>query len=287
MENQARYHQAGRKMQDLPEFRLSGLRAFGAFLFCAVPLCLGFILPIFILVSLASRGGHDPFTERYVTLVWNSVSLAGLASVLAVGLALLMAYAQRLVPGVLTNLANRVVSLGYALPGSIVAVGILIPLATFDNVVDAWMEATFGIDTGLLLTGSIAALIFGYLVRFMAVALNTVDAALTKVTERMDDAARALGCGPGGTLVRIHAPLLRGSLLTAGLIVFVDVMKELPATLIMRPFNFDTLAVQAYRLASDERLTQAATPALMIVAVGILPVVILSRQIMRSRPGRG
>ncbi len=283
---QARYHEAGRQMGELPQFRLTGWRAAGALGFCGVPLFLGFILPVMILVSLALKGGHDPFSERYLRLIWNSLTLAGTAAVLAVGLALVIAYASRLSPGAITGFASRLVSLGYALPGSIVAVGILIPLASFDNAVDAWMEAMFGISTGLLVTGSIAALIFAYLVRFMAVALNTVDSALTKITGRMDEAARTLGSGPGGTLVRVHAPMLRASLLTAGLIVFVDVMKELPATLIMRPFNFDTLAVQAYRLASDERLTQAATPSLMIVAVGVLPVVILSRQIMRSRPGQ-
>ena len=154
-----------------------------------------------------------------------------------------------------------------------------------DNALDAWAERVLGIDLGLIFTGSIAALVFAYLVRFMAISLNTVDASLGKVTPNMDDAARALGSGRLKTLLRVHAPIMRGSLLTAALIVFVDVMKELPATLIMRPFNFDTLAVQAYRLASDERLSEASTPALMIVAAGLAPVLLLSRSIRKSRPG--
>lgn len=281
----ARYFQTGRKYQQLPGYRLTGWRAAAALTVCGLPLSLGFLLPLVILLEMHFSGGHDLFGPRYIELVFNSFTLAGVAAVLAVGLALTMAYAARLSPGPLTNGANRLASLGYAVPGSIIAVGVLIPLAGFDNAVDAWMRATFGISTGLLITGSIAGLVFAYLVRFMAVALTTVDASLTKVTPSMDDAARTLGASSGSVLRRVHVPLLRGGLLTAGLIVFVDVMKELPATLIMRPFNFDTLAVQAYRLASDERLTEAATPSLAIVAVGLLPVILLSREIMKSRPG--
>jgi len=215
----------------------------------------------------------------------NSLILAGTAAVLTVFIAVCLAYASRLLnrPGV--RFANMVASLGYAVPGSVIAVGLLLPLGAFDNWLDSVMEAQFGISTGLLLTGSIAALIFAYIVRFMSVALQTVEAGLGKVTPSMDQAARTLGQGAGGAFVRVHAPLIRGGLLTATLIVFVDVMKELPATLIMRPFNFDTLAVQAYRLAADERLLQASTPSLAIVAVGMVPVVMLSWQIRRSRPG--
>src|SRR3546814_3204325 len=154
--------------------------------------------------------------------------------------------------------------MGYAVPGSIIAVGVLIPFAALDNAIDGWLRATFGVSSGLLLTGSIAALVFAYLVRFLAISLQTVDAGLARITLSMDDAARTLGAGPGRALRRVHAPMMWGSLLTAALIVFVDVLKELPATLIMRPFGFDTLAVQAYNLAADERLTEAATPALTI-----------------------
>ena len=230
-------------------------------------------------------GGHDLFGPRYIQLALNTFTLAGMSAVLAVAIALVIAYAQRLQPGRLTVAASRISSLGYAMPGSIIAVGLLIPLTTFDNTLDAWMRATFGVSTGLLLTGTIAALIFSYLVRFMAVALSTVEAGLAKITLSMDDAARTLGATAGGAMRRVHLPMMQGCSLTAAMIVFVDVTKELPATLIMRPFNFDTLAIQAYRLASDERLAAASTPSLAIVAVGLIPVIFLSRQIAKSRPG--
>jgi len=160
---------------------------------------------------------------------------------------------------------------------------VLMHLGWLDNRIDAWMQATFGLSTGLLLSGTIAGLVFAYLVRFLAVAYGGVEASLNKITPNMDDAARSLGRRGLGTLLRVHVPLLRGSLLTAALLVFVDVMKELPATLIVRPFDFDTLAVRVYRLASDERLQDAAAGALAIALVGLVPVIVLSIGIARSR----
>jgi iron(III) transport system permease protein len=145
------------------------------------------------------------------------------------------------------------------------------------------MKASFGISTGLIFTGTIAALVYAYLVRFLAASLQSVEAGLAKVTPSMDDAARILGLSPAQAFVRVHLPMLAPSLLTAALLVFVDVMKELPATFAMRPFNFDTLAVEAYNLAKDERLAEAALPSLVIVAVGLVPLIVLSRQIARSR----
>jgi iron(III) transport system permease protein len=168
----------------------------------------------------------------------------------------------------------------------VIAVGVLLPVTRVDIwLASAIMDMT-GRNPGLLLTGGIAALVYAYLVRFLAVSLHTVEANLGKITMSMDDAARSLGHGAATTLWRVHLPMLRGSLLTAGLLVFVEVMKELPATLVMRPFNFDTLATQAYTLASDERLTEASTAALAIVAVGVLPLIFLTREIARSRRER-
>ena len=282
----ARYHHTSSRYQRLPGYRLTGARAVLAFLACALPLTIGFLLPAAVLVRMAIASGDQQLGARFLHLAWNSFTLAGVTAVLAVLLAMVMAYGQRLTPNRWSALANRIAGMGYAVPGTVIAVGVLIPFARFDNALDAWLRASFGISSGLLLTGSIAALVFAYLVRFLAVSLNTVEASLGKIRPSMDDAARNLGQGPGGTLVRVHAPLMWGSLMTAALVVFVDVMKELPATLVMRPFNFDTLAVQAYNLASDERLTEAATASLAIVAVGILPVILLSRAIALSRPGR-
>jgi iron(III) transport system permease protein len=168
----------------------------------------------------------------------------------------------------------------------VIAIGILFPFAAFDNALDAVMEANFGIDTGLLITGSIWLMIAAYMVRFMAVALNTYEAGLATVNTNIDAVARTLGHGPVPMLRRIHVPILRPSILTALLIVFVDVMKELPATLILRPFNYDTLAVQAHRLAADERLAEAAVPSLVIGAVGLLPVALLCWSLGRERRPR-
>ena len=282
----ARYHQTSTRFQSLPSYRLRGWRAAAAWLACALPFCLGFLLPAGILLDMAIETGDSQFGPRYFALVRNSLTLAVVSAVLAVAVATMLAYSRRLHPGVLPAAANRVASMGYAIPGTVIAVGVLIPAAAFDNALDAWFRATFGISTGLLLTGSIAALVFAYLVRFLAVSLNTVEASLVKVRPSMDDAARNLGAAPGAVLRLVHVPLMRGSLLTAGLIVLVDVMKELPATLVMRPFNFDTLAVQAYNLAADERLTESSTASLTIVAVGVLPLILLSRAIRRSRPGQ-
>jgi iron(III) transport system permease protein len=281
----ARYHHTTGRYRPLPGHLLRGWRAWLATLACALPVFLGFALPGAILLAMAFTGGHDLFGARYLELTANSFTLAGLTAILAVAIALFLTYAQRLSGTRTVSAANRIAGLGYAVPGAIIAVGILIPLAAFDNALDRWLDAAFGISTGLLLTGTIFGLVYAYLVRFMAVALQTVDASLAKVTPGMDAAARSLGESARGAMARVHGPMVSGGLLTAGLIVFVDVMKELPATLILRPFNFDTLAVQAYRLAADERLTEASTAALVIVAVGLLPVIVLSRTIMRARPG--
>ena len=283
----ARFHETSGRWQEIKPYALHGWRAWAAAVFCTGPLVFGFIAPVAMLLWMAAIGGHNPLTERYLELTANSATLAGITAVLAVVLALFLAYVARIERSRLAAAANRVASVGYAIPGSVIAVGILIPVATLDNAIDSFFRNTFGFGVGLIFTGGIAALVFAYLVRFLAVSFNTVQASLGKVTTHMDDVARSLGHGPLSTALKVHIPVISGGLLTAGLIVFVDVFKELPATLIMRPFDFDTLAVQAYNLAKDERLMQAATPSLIIVACGLLPVFLLSRQIMASRPGRG
>jgi iron(III) transport system permease protein len=234
---------------------------------------------------MAVTEGDAQFGLRFLRLARNSFTLAALSASLAVLVSLLLAYAARTSRSRWPRSVNRLAGLGYAVPGSVIAVGVLIPVTRLDIWLARAIEAASGARVGLLLTGGIAALVYAYLVRFLAVALQTVEASLARITPSMDDAARSLGCGPGETLRRVHLPLLRGGLLTAGLLVFVDVMKELPATLVMRPFDFDTLATQVYTLASDERLAEASTSALAIVAVGILPLVVISRQIARGRSG--
>ncbi len=279
----ARYHGTGLRRQPPRGPRLRGWRAALAFAACCGPLVLGFVLPSGVLLQMAFTDGDAQFGTRFFELARNSLVVSSLAAGIAVVLALLVAYARRLDPGPVARSAHWASGMGYALPGSVIAVGVLIPVARLDNLLVQWLRESFGLETGLLLTGSIAALVFACVVRFLASALHTVDSALHRVTPHMDDAARSLGLTPARTLVRVHVPLLRRGLLTAGLLVFIDVMKELPATLVMRPFNFDTLATQAYRLASDERLAEASTASLAIVAVGLLPVILLSRQIAKQR----
>lgn len=279
----ARYHNTTGRNRPMAGAHLTGIKAVLAVLVCSLPLILGFILPAVLLLKMALTEGDAQFGERFFVLSRNSFVLAGTTAAIGVLLALLMAYGARLSKTALANGLNRMVGLGYAVPGAVIAVGVLIPVTRLDNWLAGQWAEWFGHNPGLLLTGGIAALIYAYLVRFLAVALHTVESSLGKITPSMDDAARSLGLGQGETLRRVHAPILRGSLLTAGLLVFVDVMKELPATLVMRPFNFDTLATQAYTLASDERLAEASTAALAIVAVGLLPLIALSRQIAASR----
>lgn len=279
-----RYAQARGPVRPLAPYRLAGWRAGLAILACTAPILMGFLVPAVRLLWLAIWYGDQRFGVAFVGLATNSLMLAALAGLLAVTLALVVGYGLRLTPSPLMKGTAWVSTLGYTAPGSVIAVGVLLPFGAFDNGADAWMRATFGISTGLLLSGTIFALLFAYVVRFLALAFNSVDAGLGRITPSMDDVARSLGEGQGGMLRRVHLPLLRGSALTGVLLVFVDTLKELPATLIIRPFNFDTLAVRVYLLASDERLSEAATAALTIVAVGILPVVVLSLAIRRSRP---
>ena len=280
----ARFHGTG--LRRLPEraARLRGIHAALAIGACTLPLLCGFLIPCTVLLRMAVTEGDAQFGPRFVELARNSFTVAALTAALAVLLALLVAYARRLDPRPLTRAAHAVLGMGYALPGSVIAVGVLIPVARLDNALVQWLKASFGWEVGLLLTGTIAALVFACLVRFLTAALQSVDAALHRVTPHMDDAARSLGLSPAQTLQRVHLPLLRRGLLTAGLLVFIDVMKELPATLVMRPFNFDTLATQAFTLASDERLSEASTAALSIVVVGLLPLILLCRQIAKPQP---
>ena len=279
----ARFHAPGTRRGAARGARLAGWRAAAAIVACTLPLLLGFVLPCAVLLQMALGSGDAQFGPRFAILARNSVLVAALTAALAVGLALLVAYARRLDPRPLTRTAHWLAGMGYALPGSVIAVGVLIPLARLDNALVQWLRTSFGWDVGLLLTGSIAALVFACVVRFLAAALQTVDSALQRITPHMEDAARSLGLSPVHTLGRVHLPLLRRGLLTAALLVFIDVMKELPATLVMRPFNFDTLATQAYTLASDERLAEASTASLAIVAVGLLPMIVICRQIARER----
>jgi iron(III) transport system permease protein len=280
----ARFHDApsSRRRVRVPLSRGAGAVALAA---CAAPLAAGFVIPAAILARLAWEGGDEQFGERFAMLAANSFTVSAITAAIAVVLAVVMAYGARVSRGKLAAGVNRLAALGYAVPGAVIAIGVLIPAARLDNLLGDAAASLFGVSTGLLLTGSLAALVYAYLIRFLAVALQSVEAGLARITPAMEDAARSLGLGPTATLARVHVPMMRSSLVTAALLVFVDVMKELPATFVMRPFNFDTLAVQAYNLAADERLAEAATASLAIVAVGLVPLVIAARRMVRpERP---
>ena len=282
----AKHHQAGNRIEAMTPHFLSGWRAAAAILACLIPVAAGFVIPLITLLEMAVRSGQNPFAPRYLDFVQNSLILASVAAVLTVIGAVIVGYRMRLAPGKAAMITKTLSGIGYALPGSVIAVGLLVPFARLDNTIDAFMRAHFDISTGLLFTGSIALLVMTYIVRFMAAALSAFDTGISQIRPNVDAVARTLGSGTLNMLLKVHLPLMRASLLTALLIVFVDTMKELPATLILRPFNFDTLAVQAHRLASDERLAQAAVPSLVIVAFGLLPVIILCRTIARTQQTR-
>jgi iron(III) transport system permease protein len=280
---QAQYYQSTGSLKQLPQYQLKSWRAILATLACGIPVACGFLIPALYLLYLTLKNLEDSFDRDFWQLANHSFILASATAILAMLVSLVLAYGQRLQPGWMMGLAVRVSAMGYAIPGSVIAVGVLIPVAHFDNTIDGWMRSHFGIATGLLLSGTIATLIFAYLVRFLAVAFGAVESSLNKIAPNLDRASRSLGYGATATLWKVHAPLMSGSLLTSAMLVFVDVMKELPATLVIRPFNFDTLGVRVYQYASDERLAEAAAPALAIVLVGIVPVILLNSKITRFR----
>lgn len=278
-----RNHGAGKKETRPRQAILKGWRAIGAFMFCAVPVFFGFLLPVALLLEMSLGSEQNLLSARYLHFIKNSLILASIASVITVLFAVLLASFKRFRPGRTARLAANIARIGYAVPGGVIAVGLLVPFAALDNRIDAFAENYFGVSTGLIFTGTISVLVLAYMVRFMAAAVNTYDSGLATLNSSIDAASRTLGSSSAGILYRVHWPILKTSVFTAMLIVFVDVMKELPATLIMRPFNFDTLAVQAHRLASDERLAGAAVPSLVIVMIGLLPVIVLCRRL--AAPG--
>ncbi|MCB1706307.1 MAG: iron ABC transporter permease [Halioglobus sp.] len=277
-----RFHHSGARQRP-GRIVLQGWRGWCAAALALAIVSAGFLLPATQLASWASDrfGATDPTV--FLGLVGSSFTLAAIASACCLLIALLLGYGKRLHPGPLEQQAARVSSMGYAVPGTVIAVGVLIPFAWMDNRVDALMREHFDISTGLLLSGTLVALVFAYVVRFLAVSLQSVESGLARIRPSIDESARSLGKRPLQVLQRIHLPMLRGSLITALLLVFVDVLKELPTTLILRPFNFNTLAVRTYELASDERLADAALPALAIVLIGLLPVILMTRTHSQGR----
>lgn len=273
------------RFRAIPFETLTGGRATAALALVLLPFLLGFLLPFGILLYRALAHAGDATAFLYA--MRNSLILASLVALFAVGVALVLSYAARLGRGPATQIANRFASLGYALPGTVLAIGLLTPLAAIDNGIDGWMRGTFGVSTGLLLSGSLFAVTLALVIRFLAVALGSIEAGLERISRNLDAAARTLGSGSWAALWRVHVPLLLPPIGAAALLVFVDALKELPATLLLRPFNFDTLATHIYALTATEQLEEAALGAIAIVMIAILPVLWLHRAVSEGRAGSG
>ena len=243
------------------------------------------LIPVLVIAPDAATHAQGALASGFLPAAANSLLLAGMAAGVCVAIAMTLGYARRVAGTRFIRSSVRIAALGYAIPGTVLAIGLLIPLAAIDNRVDDFMRATFGLSTGLLLSGSLFAITLAYVIRFLAVALAPVEAGMDRISPSLDAAARTLGESALSVLWRVHLPLLVAPIGAAALLVFVDCMKELPATLLLRPFNFETLATHVYGFASIEQLEQAALGALTIVLVGLIPVLLLHEAVAGGRPG--
>jgi len=281
--NQQNFQPMSSRFRPTTRTALSKPTAIAAMLFCALPVLFGFIIPAWVLGGYTITYFEESWNRDFHRAALHSIGLSSIAAAAAVCVGVLLSYSKRLHPTRNMKLSVGLASMGYAVPGAVLAIGIIIPFAAFDNALDALAERLFGFSTGLILSGTVFALVFAYTVRFLAMAYGSINTSMKKISPHMDDAARSLGHSPSMILRKVHLPLVRGGILTAALVVFVDCMKELPATLVLRPFNFDTLATQIYQFASDELIGQSAIYALLVVIVGLVPVILLSVRIDRSR----
>ncbi len=256
--------------------RLQGAQQWLAWGVCAVPVLLGFVLPVLILLRALAGADVELPWARFGDWAWNSLRLGGITAVLAVAVALALAFALRQRASWWNRAVMQVVGIGYAIPGAVVVVGLLLPLGWIQQ---RWPQSS----AGAWITATALGLVWAYLVRFCAVALQSIQSGYARIPLSLDDSSRMLGVTGWGLLRQVHAPLLQRTTLAALLLVFVDVMKELPATMVLRPFNSDTLAVVAYQLARDERLGEAALPSLALVLVGLIPVILLSRTLRQPQ----
>ena len=273
----ARFHSISRAIRPVAPSALHGARGWAATLFCAVPFVMGFVLPVGVMLMHAFRRPEVWVAPGLLMALGNTVVVGGIAAILTVFAAVFLVYAMRMIGRDLAQVVLPITALGYAAPGAVLALGLLIPLAALDHrVADGIFWAT-GTDPGLLITGTSTAIILAYFVRFFGIAQGALDAAFGRVSPSLPMAARSLGRTAGGTLRAVYLPMMRGSLGTALLVVFVDCVKELPATLLLRPFNFNTLSTRVFELASLEKLGEAAPAALLVIAVGLVAVGFLAR----------
>ncbi|MDO9526390.1 MAG: iron ABC transporter permease, partial [Gemmobacter sp.] len=272
-----RFHRPARQSRPVVPQRLGGAAGWAAFGLCMVPFTLGFLLPTGVILSHAIDKPAEWFAPGLLRALANTVTVGSMAAVLAVLGALILVYGVRLSGHALPRLMLPVTTVGYAAPGAVLAVGLLIPMAAFDHRVADAILALTGTDPGLILTGSASLIVFAYVVRFFAIAQGATDSALGRIAPSLPMAARSLGRSAGGTLLSVHLPMMRGSVGLALLIVFVDCVKELPATLLLRPFNYDTLATRVHEKASVENLGEAAPAAILVSLVGLAAVLLMAR----------
>ena len=257
---------------------LTGWRAWLTFGFASSTLFFAFLLPVMQLGIWAVGVAERDFDQRYLEFLWHSLLLSAFAALLTCTVALLMVYAARRCPDSTTRGAVRISTIGYALPGAVLAVGIFIPIAWLDNWLSEMAMQLFHIETGLLIQGTLVTMLIAYMTRFLAVSHSPIDSAMQRVTGSIDEAAMGLGLSGWATLCRVHLPILKGGIFTAAALVFVDVMKEMPITLMTRPFGWDTLAVRIFEMTTEGQWEQAALPAVTLVLAGLLPLIFFMRQ---------
>lgn len=260
-------------------YPLKGIRRALAGLWCWGLVLAGFGLPFVILLDYGVRYFELSWTPEFVRFAGNSLLISALTALLAMGIALLLGFFRRLDGGIKSLLPLRIAAMGYAMPGTVLAIGVLVPLTALDFAINDLAEWLGRQGPGLLLTGTLTAIVFGYLVRFVAIAIGSVESSMGKISPSLDMAARSLGQGDGGMLRRVHLPLVRRGLFAGAMLVFIESMKELPAALLLRPFNFDTLATHVYQFVSDEMLERGALGAIVIVLVGLLPLIWVNRSL--------
>jgi len=257
--------------------KLDGATAWIATLLCFLPVLLGGLIPFAVLIKLAISHGDPLIGDGFMRFILNSIHVASLATIITTAAALLLTYAQNIANNRLVNGSIQVATLGYAIPGAMLAIGLFAPVSQFDRWLTGAFQAHLGWQGGLILTGGVSILVYAYVVRFLTVAYNTTSSGLAQIPAVYGQAARSLGAKPGRMVRTVQLPLMMKSIAVAAILVFVDTMRELPATLLLRPFDFETLATRVYRLASDERLAEASTASLIIVLVGLFPVLFLHR----------
>ncbi|MGA0539326.1 ABC transporter permease [Neotabrizicola sp. VNH66] len=273
----ARFHRMGRAQRPVTRMQLGAGQGAAAFLLCLIPFAAGFLLPVGVMLHLAAQAPAHWLAPGLFRALANTLISGGTAAALTVGMALFLVYGLRLSGRAGVRAVLPLTTLGYATPGAVLAIGLLLPLAGLDHKLADAVLALSGHDPGLMITGTAAALVVAYVVRFFGVAQGAVDSAFDRVSPNLPMAARSLGRGAGGTLTAVYLPMMRGSVLTALLIVFVDCVKELPATLLLRPFNYNTLSTRMFELSSLERLSEAAPAALLVALVGLAAVAVVAR----------